>query len=235
MKRIAVFITAFVLALLVLPVTPVLADHEWFITGVTCDPGSQTITIYGISSIDTSNDTAVYIDGVYLDYFSDADFTDGPVSFNVSNPGFTDGAVILVENPSTATSATTVCQPGSADSPQWFDPGDDRINRQAYAPIAVYCTETGMEVLAINSDGKGTPAISIATSALPSAEAGNVLIQSAGNIQLYGLSSGEYLARVGPDAEGKFYRLVWDGCPQTYVVASTELNGVITPSETISR
>lgn len=230
--RSTLLMTLLSLSLLIVP--SVLADHEWEVTGVTCDGGSNTIRIFGHSTINTSNDTFVYANGVYIGTFYGGDFTDGPVSFTVSDSSFVEGAEIFVENPTTGTSASTICGQGSGNGTEWFEPGDDRINRQAYAPIAVYCTDASLKVYAINGDGDGVSVMDVAYSTLPSvptAESGNTLIETAGSVQLYRLTSGEFLARVGPDAEGKFYRLVWDACPQTYVQASIEQNGVITVAE----
>lgn len=221
-----------VLALTLVLVPAVLADHQWQVTDVTCNPENQTITIYGISTHETSNDTMVYVNGEFLGYYYGADFTEGPVSFTVSDASFVHGAQIFVENPTTSTSASTVC--GDAPEPvlTWFEPGDARINRQAYAPIAIYCGPAQLEVLAINGAGEGYPVISIPFSELPATPtSANVLIKSSGNVELYRLTTGEVLARVGPDAEGKYYRLEWNGCPYNTVEASTEQNGVVTSAE----
>ncbi|MBC7811979.1 MAG: PPC domain-containing protein, partial [Burkholderiales bacterium] len=109
----------------------------------------------------------------------------------------------------------------------FFDPGDDRINRQAYAYASVYCDAANnrVAIYGINSDGAtvaggkdgdGFPGIFVPYSdlpATPSAEDGNILIEQSGNIRFYRLTSGEYQVMVGPDSEGKEYVVVWDGCP----------------------
>jgi len=63
----------------------------------------------------------------------------------------------------------------------------------------------------------------------------NLLFETVGNIQLYRLTSGEYVATSGPDAEGKFYMLLWDGCPANYIQAYIQQNGIVTPTEIFPR
>lgn|GEM_PF-1312943 len=131
----------------------------------------------------------------------------------------------------------------------FFEPGDDRLNRQAYAYASVYCDDANhrVAIYGINSDGAssasgkdgdGFPGIFVYYFNLPptpSAEDGNVLIEQAGNIRFYRLTSGEYQVMVGPDSEGKDYVLVWDGCPHTYIQAYSFQNGVMTPTERFPR
>lgn len=133
------------------------------------------------------------------------------------------------------------------DSSQWFEPGDDRINRQAYAYASVYCDADNQRVgiYGIHStgagdpdrnDGMGFPAIFIPYAELPPTPTdSNVQIASYGNIGFYRLTSGEYQINAGPDAEGKSYVLVWDGCPQTYIKAYMLQNGVLTQTEVYPR
>ncbi|MBC7812857.1 MAG: hypothetical protein H7175_17000 [Burkholderiales bacterium] len=222
-------------ALSLLLVPSVFADHEWFVTDVECDADGTTITIFGDSSLDTSVTTDVYADGEFIGEFSGPGFIPGPISYEVSDPAF-EGAEIFVENPETGTSASTTCGDDLADNGQFFEPGDDRINRQAYAPIAIYCAETRLEIYAIDANGVGTIATYIDFTALPATPTDeNLLFETVGNIQLYHLTSGEYVATSGPDAEGKFYMLLWDGCPANYIQAYIQQNGIVTPTENFPR
>lgn len=130
---------------------------------------------------------------------------------------------------------------------QWFEPGDDRINRQAYAYASVYCDADNERVgiYGIHSpgvgdpdrnDGSGFPAIFVPYAELPPVPADqNVLISEYRGIQFYRLTTGEYQVNAGPDPEGKTYVLVWDGCPQTYIRASMLQNGVLTQTEVYPR
>jgi hypothetical protein len=138
---------------------------------------------------------------------------------------------------------------GAHGSNAFFDPGDDRINRQAYAYASVYCDDANhrVAIYGINSDGTSVPGGKDGTGfpgifvyyfnlpPTPSAEDGNTLIEEYGNIRFYRLTSGEYQVMVGPDSEGKHYVVVWDGCPQTYVQAYIFQNGVMTPTERFPR
>ncbi|MBC7812702.1 MAG: hypothetical protein H7175_16220 [Burkholderiales bacterium] len=138
---------------------------------------------------------------------------------------------------------------GGADSSPnaFFEPGDDRINRQAYAYAAIYCDADlqGVNIYGINStgagsinNGRGFKAIFVPYAELPatpSAEDGNLLIEQFENISFYRLTSGEYQVNVGPDFEGKQYVLVWDGCPQTTIQAYIFWNGVMMPTEIFPR
>jgi len=88
---------------------------------------------------------------------------------------------------------------------------DDRINHEAIAgPVALYCTDNGLEVWDIDADGVGTLAFTYNGSFdIPAA---NTLLMSAGDIQLWILDSGEF--QVNADAgEGKTYAFVFNGCP----------------------
>lgn len=130
--------------------------------------------------------------------------------------------------------STNACA-GSVES--WFDPGDARINRQAYAGAVVYCDadEKRVGIYGVNQDNaQGFPAIFIPYDQLPPvppAEAGHTLIASYGNIRFYRLTTGEYQINVGPDAEGKEYVAVWDGCPQTVVTSYIFQGGTQTMTE----
>lgn len=114
-----------------------------------------------------------------------------------------------------------------------FEPGDNRINVQAYASAAIYCDDANQRVAIYGIDGAGVgfPAIFTPYASLPATPAENVLIDSYDNIRFFRLNSGEYQLNVGPDAEGKQYLVIWDGCPTTYVNAYIYQNGVATPTE----
>ncbi len=60
----------------------------------------------------------------------------------------------------------------------------------------------------------------------------NVLVTQQGGISIYRLTSGEYQFIGTPDAEGKQYVAVWNGCPYNYLNAYILQNGVLTQTET---
>jgi hypothetical protein len=120
----------------------------------------------------------------------------------------------------------------------WFEPGDDRINRQAYAYASVYCDAANdrVGIYGIQSDGSGVPAIFVPYAELPPTPTdSHVLIGQHQDIRFYRLTTGEYQVNTGPDAEGKEYVVVWDGCPQTYVNAYILQDGVMTQTEVYPR
>jgi hypothetical protein len=130
----------------------------------------------------------------------------------------------------------------------WFEPGDNRINRQANAYAAIYCDDANQRVTiyGIHSpgaqdlgadnpqQGSGFPALFVSYAdlpAIPTAAQGNQLIDQYENIRLYKLTTGELQVNVGPDPEGKEYVLIWDNCPSSYVQAYIFQNGVMTQTE----
>jgi hypothetical protein len=117
---------------------------------------------------------------------------------------------------------------------KWFEPGDDRINRQAYAAAAIYCDAENSQlvVYGIDAKGNGQQTIVVPYADLPETPAdSNALITQQGGVSVYRLVSGEYQLVGAPDAEGKQYVAVWDGCPYTYLNAYILQNGVLTQTE----
>lgn len=140
--------------------------------------------------------------------------------------------------PHTESLTTNAC---TANVESWFEPGDARINRQAYAGAAVYCDAAESRVSIYNiqpgepgEEARGFPALFVAYDQLPpvpSAEAGHILIASFDSLRFYRLTTGEYQINVGPDSEGKEYIAVWDGCPQNVVKSYIFQDGVQTMTE----
>lgn len=229
-QRFSLLSIGLLVALSLLLVPSVFANHDWYVEDVECDADSTTITIFGYLG-DGNSDTDVYVNGEFVFVASGPDNAYDYISFDVTDDLFNDGAEVTVEDGFGDTASTT-CGDDVEDNGQFFDPGDDRINRQAYAPIAIYCAETRLEILSIDSDGNGTPAIILDFASMPATPTDeNLLVETVGNVQLYRLTSGEWVATAGPDSEGKTYMLLWDGCPHTYIQAYIEQNGVVTPTE----
>ncbi|MBC7815096.1 MAG: hypothetical protein H7175_28320 [Burkholderiales bacterium] len=175
----------------------------------------------------------------------------GGAEFTVTIPldqEYPEGTEFYVDGPGDdfPTDPVPCDESSDSDHAQFFEPGDDRINRQAYAYAAVYCDEENQRVgvygIYGSGDfaGSGFPAIFVPYSELPpvpSPEEGNILIGQFGNIRGYRLTTGEYQLNVGPDFEGKEYVLVWDGCPQTYIRAAifNTFTGETTPTEIYPR
>jgi len=88
---------------------------------------------------------------------------------------------------------------------------DGRINPETCAgPVALYCTDDGLEVWDIDADGVGSLAFTFSGDF--DTPAVNTLLMSAGDIQLWALDSGEF--QVNADqGEGKIYAFVFNGCP----------------------
>lgn len=217
-------------------VPSVFAGHQWYIYEVECFPEDNLIKIYG-SLGEGSSYTYIYVDGEFLKTVEGPYDAYDDIRFTVTDDAFVQGVYVEAFNPETGWWDTTRCEGGGSGN-AFFDPGDDRINRQAYAPIAIYCAETRLEILQIDADGNGTPAIMLDFASMPATPTDeNILVESVGNglINLYRLTSGEWLATAGPDSEGKTYRLLWDSCPATYIQAFIEYNGTITPTELFPR
>src|SRR5690606_26802243 len=67
----------------------------------------------------------------------------------------------------------------------WFEPGDDRINRQAYATSSIYCDAENSRVIIcrIGANGRGAEALSVPYADLPDTPTGaNVLIAQNGDV-----------------------------------------------------
>jgi len=88
---------------------------------------------------------------------------------------------------------------------------DGRINPESCpGPVALYCTDNGLEVWDIDADGVGTLAFTFSGSfGTPTT---NSLLMKSGDIELWQLDTGEF--QVNADqGEGKTYAFVFNGCP----------------------
>lgn len=102
-----------------------------------------------------------------------------------------------------------------------FEPGDDRLNRQPGAPLAVYCgPNDSMEVYLVSEEGDGIPALTIDAATLysvPASPTENTLIAEGNGIRMLRLVTRDYQIESPPDAEGKIYVFVWNMCPPAYI------------------
>jgi hypothetical protein len=112
------------------------------------------------------------------------------------------------------------CLPPSGSGAQFFDPGDDRINREPGQPSALYCRNRGdVHVYEVNPDDSRGKLAMIVTRAeidavINSKPAANTLVKQSANgkIKVYYLPATNELAFFQPEARsGKLYTFVWKG------------------------
>jgi hypothetical protein len=100
-----------------------------------------------------------------------------------------------------------------------FVPGDDRLNRQPGAPVAIYCTSLdSIGVYDVDEEGRGIAILDVQAETLysvPATPQQNTVIQENNGYILWRLPSREYMVETPPDAEGKIYLFVFNLCPPT--------------------
>jgi hypothetical protein len=102
-----------------------------------------------------------------------------------------------------------------------FNPGDDRINPEAHAPVAIYCRSGNtLEVWAVISATTGELAF---TASLEGAAAGT--IASGHGATLIKLPDGQ-LEVHATQTDGKGYIFRWNGCPMSHYESYVIDNGV---------
>lgn len=96
--------------------------------------------------------------------------------------------------------------------------GGSRLDQYSFAqPVAIYCTDSGIEVWAIDAEGNGSLLfIAPADGEVP---AENQTLAQVDDVILSRLSTGEFQVNA-LDGEGNPYVLVWDACPanDVYVI-----------------
>ncbi len=188
------------------------AGTEYYITSVTCNGTTNTITINGYFNPATPNDGAsatVYVNGTPL-----GTFISGYASFPVTDPSFKIGDLILVTNTSNTTNPTTMasttCTSGGAFCP--FT--DGRLNNcDADQTAAVYCDGTGGVIIYVVDHGIGYYDYHLTYAQLNQhpAQSHNTLIMDSMGAFLYRLTDGTLqVNRVKPD--GKYYVFRWPNC-----------------------
>lgn len=128
-------------------------------------------------------------------------------------------------------SADTV-RPAAACNPCDCE-NDNRDNCQGVEFYATYVrtTPTGfcyIDVYRIDSATTGRPVLRVSQDTLarfPANPAANFLIRQNQGIALYRLATGELQLNAGPDANGKVFTLLFDGCPYTRIDESTYQTG----------
>lgn len=117
------------------------------------------------------------------------------------------------------------CPDRSGGGSLWFEPGDDRINIDAHAPVSVYCMDdNGVEIYSINNQGKGNSVLVVSGADIAAAAPGSQ-IATGGGATLYKLVDGT-LQVLATQADGKGYMFVWNACPATWANSYIVPNGV---------
>jgi len=148
-------------------------------------------------------------------------------SFPLSNLiSFTGACQLAPEDPTPDPTAEPTEEPETWQ-PEWWSPGDDRLNPDPHAYAAVYCDADYQRVIiyGVNSpgagaasDGSGFFALQVPYSELPPTPTGaNAMIAEFESIRFYRNVQGEYVVVAGPDFEGKEYVVLFDGCPMSTV------------------
>jgi hypothetical protein len=113
----------------------------------------------------------------------------------------------------------------------YFSPGDNRLNRQAYANVAVVCNEDESRVDLYRINGAiGTFAFSVSYEALAAATEAGVIASGAG-IAFERTGGGTWLVNGGAGADGKGYLFEFDACPPNWSRVYVIENGVVIPTE----
>ena len=138
-----------------------------------------------------------------------------PGTFNYTWTGNVAGFQILA---GANFNATIVCipVPGSDSGSGITRALDDRLDRRWGMPLASYCRYDGFHFYLIDDTSKGILRLIVTPeeiAAVPEKPAQNTLIaQSAENIRVYRLASGEFQVNYGPNPNGDEYSWVWTTC-----------------------
>jgi hypothetical protein len=100
-------------------------------------------------------------------------------------------------------------------NPDCYSVGDDRVNQDNAADVAIYCRPEGIAFWDIDITGRGTFSFLVTYDLLlsiPDNLPGNVLVAEHGGFQLYKLTNNQLQVNSPPDWEGKSYTFIWDGC-----------------------
>jgi hypothetical protein len=143
--------------------------------------------------------------------------------FRADGFGSSTGPYTLTINTSPVPPPPTVVPPApppSAAGPA-FDPGDDRVNPEAHAPVAIYCTSNNsVEVWAVVSAERGELAFTASAASISAAAAGSE-ITSGWGASLHKLPDGRLQVNA-TQRDGKGYVFIWNGCPaangESYVI-----------------
>jgi hypothetical protein len=186
---------------------------SWAATGlvtITAPPGFTTITITDGNGVVLAAWTANYGVGNWGgagSTFFLAQPTKNPIRIYETIDG-TVVANVAADNP---------CLPPSGSGVKFFDPGDDRLNRDPGQPAALYCRNQGVHVYAVNvDDSKGKLALTVTKAEIDAVingnPAANTLIKqsSDGKFKLYYLPTTKELSFITTEVRsGKQYSFVW--------------------------
>jgi hypothetical protein len=174
-------------------------------------PGQYSVTVTDGTGAVVGGYTITALPGIYThdDGVWNAQPTKNPIRVIV----FVDG--VLVGN----VAGDNPCLPPSGNGVKFWEPGDDRLNRDPGQPAALYCRDEGVHIYAVNPDdsiGKIGLVVSKAEidKVINANPAANTLIkQSAdGKLKLYYLPATKELSFITNEARsGKKYSFVWKG------------------------
>ncbi|MFC1959540.1 hypothetical protein ACFLYO_02410 [Chloroflexota bacterium] len=95
---------------------------------------------------------------------------------------------------------------------------DGRLNCHAASPIAIYCTNDGILIL----NGSGQELLRLSTAAIeaagiPAEDADPVVLglPNDSNLQVFRLSTGQYLVKYTNVERGEIFEVIWSGCGDT--------------------
>jgi hypothetical protein len=185
----------------------------WYATGVytTTPPGNLVVTVTDGTGAIVRSASVTLAPGTYPGVTGG--FSIPPKKNPIRAVVFVDGVLIgdvAADNP---------CLPPSDNGPIFWDPGDDRLNREPGQPAALYCRNQGVHIYAVDPDdsiGKIGLVISKAEidMVINSNPAANVLIKQStdGKLKLYYLPATKELSFITHEARsGKHYSFVWKG------------------------
>jgi hypothetical protein len=143
----------------------------------------------------------------------------GKLSYTVTGalPPGSLGIGFFIHSANGTVNVTATC--GDAPTVQFFDPGDDRLNREPGQPAALYCRNQGVHVYAVNvDDSRGKLVLTVTKAEIDAVinrnPTANTLIKqsSDGKFKLYYLPTGKELSFITTEARtGKQYSFVWQG------------------------
>ncbi len=136
---------------------------------------------------------------------------------NIANPTQTDTDGDVIGDACETVAPPTNTGPIKPPPGPPFVPGDDRVNVEAQASVAIYCRADGIHLYAIDSESHGELVLIVTTEVIAAVDAlpdENTLIASAGAIQVWRLSTGHIQVNApGLEPEPtKLYVFIWAGC-----------------------
>jgi hypothetical protein len=174
-------------------------------------PGQFSVTVTDGTGAVVGGYTKTQLPGTYT--FAQGGWSAQPTKNPIRAVAFIDGVMyanVAGDNP---------CLPPSGNGVEFWEPGDDRLNRDPGQPAALYCRDQGVHIYAVNPDDSIGKLGLVVTKAeidevINSNPGANSLIkQSAdGKLKLYYLPATKELSFITTEGRsGKQYSYVWKG------------------------